>query len=362
MTNPMLDVAAWDDATPDPTLLVVDGAYIAIKVRDNELEITDGPVRDKRVRTLKLHKEPVKTLIVLGNIGVITLEAERWLANQGVSWVRIDDRPRKINDKWVRDRRVLNQSYGASDAKLARAQVACGEGMPWHDTGLAINRRFIQEKIEGQAWNAENLFDNPVAAKAIRECIDMLPWQHTIDTIMSVEGLAANLYWQVWRDYPMTWEGNRPLKALWQKMGKRSTEAREYDTNKDATDPVNAMLNYAYYIAEAEAVIACLGNKLDPRFSISHSVRSGRDSFALDVMEVLRPWADQVVFDILCQPMRKAWFKETTVQASGKSKAGIVRCVAPLTHRIATGVHEQRNKMTAAVKYAVAELQACTVA
>jgi hypothetical protein len=73
----------------------------------------------------------------------------------------------------------------------------------------------------------------------------------------------------------------------------------DYPRNIRATDPANAMLNYTYRIAEAEAVHACHALGLDPAMGILHADKQGSDSFALDLIEAVRPYCDRVILQFL---------------------------------------------------------------
>ena len=55
---------------------------------------------------------------------------------------------------------------------------------------------------------------------------------------------------------------------------------------------------------------------------------AGRPSFSCDVMEAIRPLVDDHVLDIVSGPLQKRMFIEDA--------RGVVRCVAPLTHQLAS--------------------------
>jgi hypothetical protein len=88
-----------------------------------------------------------------------------------------------------------------------------------------------------------------------------------------------------------------------------------------------AVLNYAYKLAEIEAGLAAMRIGLDPAIGILHADVAGRPSFACDLMEAVRPVVDAYVLDILSGPLRKREFTEDA--------RGVVRCLAPITHRLA---------------------------
>ena len=65
---------------------------------------------------------------------------------------------------------------------------------------------------------------------------------------------------------------------------------------RPATDPVNALLSFAYSLITNECVSALSGVGLDPYVGFLHKDRPGRVSLALDFLEEFRaPWADRLV-------------------------------------------------------------------
>ena len=112
-----------------------------------------------------------------------------------------------------------------------------------------------------------------------------------------------------------------------------------HSSNRDATDPINAMLNFSYAVLEREAVHACNIVGLNPDLGLTHGDVYGRPGLALDLMEAARPLADRAVLSMLdCgsgipyangRPayIKALWFHETGT--------GVCRLVPPLTHMLA---------------------------
>lgn len=108
----------------------------------------------------------------------------------------------------------------------------------------------------------------------------------------------------------------------------------EHRRNREATDPVNAALNYCYSLAEAECRTALIVLGLDPGLGVLHADKPGRDSLALDLMEALRPAVDRAVIRCLgidqhrgSRRIPSSWFRET--------RTGQVLLKAPLSHELA---------------------------
>jgi hypothetical protein len=95
-----------------------------------------------------------------------------------------------------------------------------------------------------------------------------------------------------------------------------------------AERPLNAILNYTYRLAEAEARVALLTIGLDPGFGFLHADYPGRDALALDLMETARPAVERYVLRLVSgHRFRKRDFVE--------GPDGHVRLLAPLSHVLA---------------------------
>jgi hypothetical protein len=94
-----------------------------------------------------------------------------------------------------------------------------------------------------------------------------------------------------------------------------------------AINPANALLNYLYALLEAETRNACLIAGLDPGLGIVHVDYRSRDSFALDLMEAVRPDVDTYVLELLqARTFQRKDFAETV--------RGVCRINPPLSHEL----------------------------
>jgi hypothetical protein len=156
---------------------------------------------------------------------------------------------------------------------------------------------------------------------------------------------------------PVWKAGGSSVPDAWrQPFTKRNTPLMA-DTHQHAADPVNALLNYAYSIAETVAVLACWKTGLDPALGMSHVPETGRYSLALDLVETIRPECDALVLDLL-GGLRAEWFAEVK---SGPY-AGSCRLVAPLTHQIAEQMGAWGERAERYAARVAAALTACAAA
>jgi CRISPR-associated protein Cas1 len=105
-----------------------------------------------------------------------------------------------------------------------------------------------------------------------------------MDTLLGVEGMAARIYFSMF-------EGM--LKGGEDRQWRFDFNGRN---RRPPLDPVNAMLSYAYSLLVKDITVTLLAVGFDPYLGFYHTVRYGRPSLALDLMEEFRPLiADSVV-------------------------------------------------------------------
>lgn len=105
----------------------------------------------------------------------------------------------------------------------------------------------------------------------------------SVDELMGIEGAAANVYFGAFTD-----------------MIRRDGLTFNGRVRRPPTDPVNALLSFAYSILANECASALQGVGLDPQAGFLHKDRPGRASLALDMLEEFRaPWADRFVLTLL---------------------------------------------------------------
>lgn len=340
MTHPMLDVSGWDDITPDPRVLVADGTSVTVNVYGGCLNIKDGPQSAKRERVIPKVPRTVRHIVILSTHGYVSLEAQSWMHHCDITWCVIDPTGKAPH--------MITVSGQNISPKLMRKQALCSPDGPMADVGIAIIRRYITRKLEGQAANAELLLGNVDVAKEIRTHIDNVAVADSVAKITGYEGLAATKYWDAWDGLPVRWLKPAPKQPHWQEFSVRRTLRRTYEDNRGATDPINAALNFGYKMAETECTLACYTANLSPAMGISHVDRIGRDSFALDLIETIRPRVDEIILGIFSRPMDKRLFTE--------DREGIVRLRAPLTHEIASAVHAIAYQIQAHILFTTSAL------
>src|SRR5713226_4501168 len=173
-------------------VLVLNGYGIRVQVNAGHLLLHDGIADDRRTIRLPRVNHGLKRLVMIGSDGFVTLEALRWLADQGAAFVMLDCRGKVL---------AVTGPVSPSDAKLRRAQaLALGNG-----TALKISKELISKKLAGQELLVRDMLHDSATADAIARFGDELLSADTTDVVRLVEAQAARYYWKSWSKVPIRW-------------------------------------------------------------------------------------------------------------------------------------------------------------
>jgi CRISPR-associated endonuclease Cas1 len=325
-------------------VVTLSGYGISVCVDRGHLILQDGIGSNRRSARFARVGHQLERLVVIGADGMVTFAALRWLADQKVAFVMLE-----------RDGSVLATTgpVRRADARLRRAQACAGEsGM-----GLEISRQLITLKLIGQERVARERLRNATTADAIASLRNELPPAKTVNDVRTCEARAGAAYWIGWHEVKMQFPRKDALRVPehWLKFGSRTSPLSGFSPRL-AVNPINAILNYLYAVLEAETRLAIAAMGLDPGIGFLHVDSERRDSLACDLMEVVRPEVDALLFDWISRaPFRRGWFFE---QRNGNCRlmsdfAATLsetaprwrRAVAPIVEWLARTLWEQSPKM-----------------
>jgi CRISPR-associated endonuclease Cas1 len=279
-------------------VLALFGYGISIRVDRGHLIVSDGIANERCAWRFPRVGHGLRRIVVIGSDGAISLAALRWLADQDASFCMLD-----------RNGKVLATTgpVSASDARLRRAQSLAGQS----ETGLAIAKELISQKLVGQQRVALKYFQSSTAVFAIVAARNRLATAKTSEDILRCEAEGAQAYWKAWRELPITYPrvDTPRVPEHWKKFGSRMSPLTQ--SPRLAVNPPNAMLNLLYGLVESQARLALATLGLDPGIGVLHKDTRTRDSLACDLMEPVRPQADAFLLDWLTrEPLRRQWFLE----------------------------------------------------
>ena len=163
-------------------------------------------------------------------------------------------------------------AHGGSWVARRIAQVEQARG----DNSIGFARAFVAGKVRNQRTLLRRLGGDgsAVAVGQLAGLIARTESTSTLGELLGVEGTAARVYFGA-------------LPALLKTAGDELTfEGRN---RRPATDPVNAMLSFAYALLVRDTTVADWPQDWTPRSAVMHQPRFGRPSLALDLAEELRP-------------------------------------------------------------------------
>lgn len=148
---------------------------------------------------------------------------------------------------------------------------------------LLNSRNTIMRAARGTSADCETELRN--AALLLTEQSELLNSADSIDSMRGIEGAAANIYFRVFDK--MLKAGNEDMMFV--KRSRRPPENR-----------VNALLSFVYMLLKNDMQSALESVGIDPAAGYLHTLRPGRPSMALDMMEELRsPLCDRFVISLI---------------------------------------------------------------
>jgi CRISPR-associated endonuclease Cas1 len=293
---------------------VADGYGVRVSVSRGRLHVADGIGKERRERTFPRVRPGISRLVIRAREGYVTLEAIRWLSELGIGYLHLD-----------RDGTILasgEPSHG--DVRVRRHQAFAVTSL----TGVDVARYLLGVKVAGQAETLSLLDGSEGAREAIGYWHSRIAEAHSLGELLEAERETANLYWACWERLPVRFAraDHDRVPEHWHKVGTRGSPLT--GSQRLAVTPAQAVLNYLYAIGEAEARVACITVGLDPTLGIWHTDQRARDSFALDLLESIRPAIDRHAHQLIStRTFTRRDFAETS--------RGVVRLRAAIAEELA---------------------------
>jgi CRISPR-associated protein Cas1 len=308
------------------SVLIVEGYDAKLYVERGHLVVRDGFAPEGR-REIHFPRGrcAVERIVIRAPGGTVSMEAINWCASIGITISFV------ASDSTLLNCLVPDAPH---DGPVKRAQAVSAVT----DDALALARYLLTKKMDSQITAIERDFgrlgigsdpSRKAAVAQIRSCSESLNQAQTLVDFLTLEGRAAQIYWDQLVATPLPWRewALKRIPAHWAAISPRTSGRRE--RVRDATDPFNAVLNYCYTLLEVETRIACEALGLDPDLGLLHTDDRLRESFIYDLLEPLRSKADVWALELLHKGrLHPAMFHEL--------RDGIVRLDPDLTALLAT--------------------------
>ncbi len=284
---------------PSRDPLILAGHGVSLRVDAGTLLVRNGfthyPHKQETYRFFKGDADLPPRIIMLDGSGNITFDVLTWLKEQYVPLVKIDWTGNAVTV-------VSGDSFAANRDRVAwQAETRSNRRKR-----MEFCNALIAKKIEGCVETLEtSLRRSEVWDKAMRRARDDLvrlannPPQ-TVDALRLLEAQSAVAYFRAWHATSLLWRASarHPIPDEWRTVGPRYT--RVYASgSRNASHPVNAILNYAYAVLQSQVQIRLVSEGYDPMLGIMHYDRDGAPAFVFDMMEPERPKVDGAVLSFL---------------------------------------------------------------
>jgi len=271
-------IASIQESTLKPLLLVGFGSSVAVKnrrlvVREGRFSplsfarYSNGKLREPKLLKFRPRQFPYDSILVEGSSRMITFEAVRWLMHHNVPVFMLDY-----------DGSVFSTITPPQPIRgdLRRAQVEAHlDPKKW----LAISRSFIEAKLERSNqvlnWLGES-HDMEREIQSFGEEANALEHVETVDEVRSVEARAAEVYWRAFQ------------KAVPAKLEFRSRSTKARNRQYNASDPINALLNYGYAFLQSCVRRAINTTGLDASLGYLHEDKPATTPLVYDFQEPYR--------------------------------------------------------------------------
>jgi CRISPR-associated protein Cas1 len=255
----------------------VNKAHLTVKQKDNVIEFDP-------------HRIPYDSIIIDGHYGSISFEAMRWLSKHDVSIALLN---------WNGNLLSMTQPQETLNADLKIRQY---EKYLNPELRLYIAGQIVKQKVKSSIGLIKELsrFYN-IDMTTISKEIQRIDYDN-INSLMMYEGRIASAYWS---------ELSKIFNSLAKDFHFETRKNISYSWNMNASDPVNALLNYGYAILESMVRKDINSISLDVSIGYLHEIAPSKHPLVYDLQELFRYVVDYSVIELLEMGLKKSDFITT---------------------------------------------------
>ena len=234
----------------------------------------------KKIGKIPLHN--LESIITCGYMGASPALMGK-CAQEGISIIFLSR-----NGKFLA--RIVGEQYG--NVILRKTQYRVSE---CEEESLKLAKCFIMSKLYNSRWILERAIrDHKLrvdsealksASLTLKNSLNSSYECKSMDSLRGIEGEAASIYFGVFNELILQQEEEFSF---------------EFRSRRPPLDRVNALLSFAYVLLTSMCTSALESVGLDPYVGFMHTIRPGRKSLALDLVEELRSvFADRFVITLI---------------------------------------------------------------
>jgi len=236
------------------------------------------------------HRIPYDYIVIDGHYGSISFEAMHWLSKHDVSIALLN---------WNGNLLSTTLSQETLNALLKIRQY---EKYLNTESRLYIASRIVKQKVKSSLGLLKVLSDfYDIDLSTINKEIEMIDYNN-INSLMMYEGRIASAYWS---------ELTKIFNSLAKDFHFEGRKNLSYSWNMNASDLINALLNYGYAILESiiGKYINTIG--LDVSIGYLHEISPSKHPLVYDLQELFRYVIDYSVIEFLESRRKKSDFLTT---------------------------------------------------
>jgi CRISPR-associated protein Cas1 len=279
--------------------LILSGHGVTLRVENGTLNIRNGythyPQQQEIYRFFKGELSIPERIVILDGSGTISFDVLSWLSEQYVSLIRIDWRGEVVcvasrSGYSANPFRVQWQRETRAD-EFKRKEFAISKITQKIDNSISTLEKSIRRN---NAWNKAM----EIAYSTLTKLDEKQP--RSVVELRALEANAAAAYFRAWKGISIKWRGisKKPIPDSWKEISQRSS-LFHLAGNRNASHPINAILNYAYTVLQSELQIDVIAGGYDPTIGIMHEGNNGSAAFIFDLMEPFRPMVDRNVLELI---------------------------------------------------------------
>lgn len=279
--------------------LILCGHGVSLKIESGSLLVRNGfthhPQEREEFRFFRGSLDLPPQIIMLDGSGQVTFDVLNWLAEQSVTLTRLT---------WRGEIATVSAANGyTANPHRTRWQR---DTRADHSARMTWCIDLISKKIEGCILTLEKSIPRSSRWNAAMErayadltTLELTP-PSDIVALRIIEANSAAAYFRAWRDIPIKWRGltKSAIPDEWKSIGARTSEFA-LAGNRNASHPVNAILNYAYTVLESQQRLKAVAEGYDPTIGIMHEGGNGAAAFIFDIMEAERASVDRNILNFV---------------------------------------------------------------
>lgn len=236
------------------------------------------------------HQIDHDSIIIDGHTGNISFEAIRWLSKHNINVTVLNWNGNLlacINPKEPNNGKLRTKQYAKYSDDNARYEIACKiineKVRQSHNLLKELSRYYQGIDIEAfeKAIDSEKPHYNPSDKRKVKD---------RLNALLQYEAKIAALYWEYLA---------KIFNQVYPEFNFQNRKNKSYSWNMNASDEINALLNYGYAILESQSRKSINSIGLDMSVGFLHETSAGKTPLVYDVQELERWLIDLSVIQLL---------------------------------------------------------------